>query len=181
MSSRPSATAQRSSAPDQRGPAEPGHKVQIMILASNLPGKSCGPSPERPGGYHNIHVGIQRRGQRDELLGLTPADASAAKWQFEGTLTSRGGTWDLRGPCIQGPPDGRFIYISWVTREVDGACRLFRRAKLRLGEIPEAVLGQAAASGTLVARLDLTDSKGNPVCAAVRGPGIRWSSTESAS
>jgi hypothetical protein len=32
--------------------------VQIRIEASDLPGNSCGPSPDCPGGYHNIHVGV---------------------------------------------------------------------------------------------------------------------------
>jgi hypothetical protein len=37
------------------------------------------------------------------------------------------------------------------------------------------VIGAAVASGTLVARLGLTDVKGNPVCARVRPPAVEWS------
>ena len=45
-------------------------KMQIRIEASDFPGISCGPSPDSPEGYRNIHVGVQRRQRRDELLGL---------------------------------------------------------------------------------------------------------------
>jgi hypothetical protein len=41
--------------------------VQIRIEGTDLPGASCGPSPDPPGGYHNIHVAVQRRHRRVEL------------------------------------------------------------------------------------------------------------------
>ena len=42
--------------------------MRIRIDATDFPGDSCGPSPDSPGGYHNIHVGIQPRNRRHELL-----------------------------------------------------------------------------------------------------------------
>jgi Family of unknown function (DUF5990) len=82
---------------------------------------------------------------------------------------------DLTGPYIQGPPGGRFIYLSWGT--VDDAKRftLFRRAKLWFDGIPPGVIESALDLGLLVGRLGLTDRKGNPLCAAVRPPAIEWS------
>jgi hypothetical protein len=47
--------------------------MQIRIEGTDLPGRSCGPSADAPDGYRNIHVGVQRRGKSDELLGLTRA------------------------------------------------------------------------------------------------------------
>jgi hypothetical protein len=148
--------------------------VQIRIEGSDLPGRSCGPSPDSPGGYHNIHVAVQRRNKRDELLGLVPADAPTATWSLDCTTTRSTTGVDIRGPYIQGPPGGRFIYLSWGT--VDGAERftLFRRAKLWLDAIPPPVLDEAVQRGLLVGRLGLTDHKGNPTCAAVRPPLIEW-------
>src|SRR5437764_9638594 len=58
-------------------------RVQIVIEARDLPGHSCGPSPERPNGHHNVHVGVQRRNRPDELDGLTPGDAPAARWVLD--------------------------------------------------------------------------------------------------
>ena len=43
---------------------------------------------------------------------------------------------------------------------------------------PADVLAAAAASGTLVATLGLTDAKGNPLCARVKPPQIEWSASE---
>src|SRR5208282_288471 len=118
--------------------------MQIRIEGTDLPGRSCGPSPDVPGGYHNIHVGVQRRGKRDELLGLTPGDAPAATWTLEcrlgGAAATGSGTPDVKGPYIQGPPGGRFIYLNWVTVDDAGNLRLFRRAKLWIDGVPPAVL-----------------------------------------
>ena len=87
---------------------------------------------------------------------------------------SSGGV-DLKGPYIQGPPGGRFIYLSWGTIDDDKRFTLFRRAKLWLDAIPPSVIEGALVSGLLVGRLGLTDRKGNPLCAAVRPPLIEWS------
>jgi uncharacterized protein DUF5990 len=122
-----------------------------------------------------VHVAVQRRGRRDELLGLAPGDAPSATWTLDCTaVTSPAGT-DLNGRYIQGPPGGRFIYLSRGTVDDQQVFTLFRRAKLWLDAIPPDVLGQAISQGLLVGRLRLTDAKGRPLCAAVRPPTIEWS------
>jgi hypothetical protein len=156
--------------------------VRIRIEAVDLPGSSCCPSPDRPDGYYNVHVGVQRRNKRDELLGIVPGDAPAATWILDcHALPSPDGSTDLRGPYIQGSPGGRFIYLSWGTVDDAGGFTLFRRAKLLLDAVPSEVLAAAGDQGVLVARLGLTDAKGNPLCAAVRPPLIEWSAGDDAS
>jgi hypothetical protein len=141
----------------------------IRIEGTRLPGASCGPSPQRPGGHHGIHVGLQRRNKPGELLGVIPGDAPAAMWTLEAMATpSPDGTTDLKGPYIQGPLGERFIYLNWGTVDRPGEFALFRRAKLWLNAVPADVLSSAAESGALVGRLGLTDVKGNPLCASVR-------------
>jgi Family of unknown function (DUF5990) len=149
--------------------------VRIRIEASDLPGLSCGPSPDSPGGYQNIHVGVQRRARPGELLGLAPGDAPSATWTVDCTAAPIPGGTDLKGRYVQGPPGGRLIYLSWGTVDETGAFTLFRRAKLWLGAVPADVLDQALDRGVLVGRLGLTDPKGNPRCASVRPPVIEWS------
>jgi hypothetical protein len=155
--------------------------MQIRIEGTNLPGRSCGPSRDVPGGYHNIHVGVQRRAKPSELLGLTPGDAPAATWTIECQLGTEADTdgriADVRGPYIQGPPGGRFIYLNWVTVDDGGNLSLFRRAKLWIDGVPPAVLDEAARTGLLIGRLGLTDDKGNPTCTAGRPPTIEWSAS----
>ena len=85
---------------------------------------------------------------------------------------------DLKGPYIQGPPGGRFIYLSWGTVDDAAGFTLFRRAKLWLDAVPAGVLDQAMDRGVLVGPLGLTDPKGNPLCAAVRPPVIEWSAAK---
>ena len=82
--------------------------MHIRIEGVDLPGRSCGPSHDVPDGYRNIHVGIQRRGKRDELLGLTPGDAAAARWTFECQLSGArdpdGVAADVKGPIFKARP-----------------------------------------------------------------------------
>jgi hypothetical protein len=148
--------------------------VLIRIEGSDLPGRSCGPSPDFPG-HDNVHVGVQRRNKRDELLDLIPGDAPSATWTFDCTALRTPAGVDINGRYIQGPAGGRFIYLSWGTVDGDESFMLFRRAKLWLDAIPPAVLDRAMERGLLVGRLGLSDQKGNPLCAAVRPPLIEWS------
>ena len=148
--------------------------MQIRVEGTDLPGRSCGMSRDFPG-YDNIHVAVQRRAKPSELLGLTPGDAPAAQWTIDCQVTDTPAGPDVKGPYIQGPPGGRFIYLNWVTGDDAGNFRLFRRAKLWLDGVPPAVLTEAARTGLLVGRLGLTDPKGNPTCTAGRPPTIEWS------
>jgi hypothetical protein len=150
--------------------------VRITITGTSLPGRSCGPGPQRPDGHGNVHVAVQRRGRPAELLGLVPGDAPEASWTLDATVTrTAAGGIDLRGPYIQGPPGGRFIYLSWGTVDQPGRFDMFRRAKLWLEAVPPPVLAAAADRGVLAGRLGLTDEKGYPRCASVRPPLIDWS------
>jgi hypothetical protein len=145
----------------------------IRIEAHDLPGRSCGPSPDRPGGRHGIEVGVQRKDKPDELLGQVSADVELVVWELEATpVTSR--LADYRGPYISGLPGCRFIYLSWGVVEEPGSFEMFRRAKIMLDGVPVDVMEAAQESGVLVGRLGLTDPKGNPTCAAVRPPLIKW-------
>jgi Family of unknown function (DUF5990) len=148
--------------------------VRIRIEGRDLPGASCGPGPDFPGGHPNIHVAVQRRAKPAELFGLVRGDAPEAVWTLECEDVDRDGAVDVQGPYIQGPPGGRFIYLNWGVVDDEGTFRMFRRAKLLLEAVPADVLAQARRSGTLVATLGLTDEKGNPSCAALRPPLVEW-------
>ena len=149
----------------------------IRVEGSELPGRTCGPGPDYPGGHHNIHVAVQGRKGQQDLCGLVPADTPVAVWDLACVVTSLAPPVDLKGPQIQGTAGRRFIYLSWGV--VDGSDRftMFRRAKLWLDAVPTAVMAEACDRGLLVGRLGLTDDKGHPLCASVRPPRIEWSST----
>ncbi|GAA1221943.1 hypothetical protein GCM10009665_10140 [Kitasatospora nipponensis] len=148
--------------------------MQIRIDAFDLPGRTCATGPGFPG-YTDIHVAVQRRDRREELLDPQPGDAATATWTLDCTAAPTNSGTDLKGPYIQGRPGDRFIYLSWGTLDTAGTFTLFRRAKLMLDAIAPATVDAARQSGTLLGRLRLTDAKGHPLCAAVRPPLIEWS------
>jgi Family of unknown function (DUF5990) len=149
--------------------------VLIRIEGRDLPGRSFDLSAGMAESYPNVHVGVQRRGRPSELLGLVRGDAAAATWVIDGTAVPRDDGLDIKGRFIQGPPGGRFIYLSWGTVDEEGGFAMFRRAKLWLEAVPPDVGAAAVEHGVLVGRLGLTDRKGNPLCASVRPPAIEWS------
>jgi hypothetical protein len=120
--------------------------VLIRIEGFDLPGRSCGPSPERPEGHHNIHVAVQGRKGQGDLLGLVPADAVEAVWNLACSVASPPPEADLGGPHIHGSPGKRFLYLSWGVVDAAGVFTMFRRAKLWLDAVPKTVMTAACAS-----------------------------------
>jgi hypothetical protein len=149
--------------------------VLIRIEGSELPGLSCGPSPDTPEGHQNVHVAVQGRKGQQDLVGLVAGDVRSARWELDCEIVSPPPGADLRGPQIQGGPGRRFIYLSWGVVDAAGSFTMFRRAKLWLDAVPDEVVTAAIAANSLVGRLGLTDDKGRPLCASVRPPRIEWS------
>ncbi|MBA3905965.1 MAG: monooxygenase [Pseudonocardiales bacterium] len=147
----------------------------IRIEGHDLPGRTFGPSPS----YPNVHVGVQRRARPNELLGLVRGDAPSATWVIDGKAAPRDDGLDITGPFIQGPPGGRFIYLSWGAVDEAGGFTMFRRAKLWLEAVPIEVGAAAVDQGVLIGRVGLSDQKGGPLCASVRPPVIEWSAAAS--
>ncbi|HEY8694870.1 MAG TPA: DUF5990 family protein, partial [Chloroflexota bacterium] len=71
---------------------------------------------------------------------FTLSTDSGASWTLDCTVERSAAAADLKGPHIQGPPGGRFIYLSWGTIDDAGNFTLFRRAKLWLDAVPLAVI-----------------------------------------
>jgi Family of unknown function (DUF5990) len=149
--------------------------VAIEIRGTDLPGRRCDPEP---GGhpYEDIHVGLARGTETVELM---PGDAPSVRWRFE-TEVREGddGTFDFRGPFVQGRRGERSLGLRWVTLE-DDELTVFRAAKFRLWELDPTLIRRACSTGRLVATVSLTDDEGYPRCATVRPPHVSWSATAS--
>jgi len=128
--------------------------MRIRIEGHHLPGR-------HPGPHRDVQVGIQVRKDPSDLVW---ADVTEAVWTVEVTESYGSDVRDFHGPAVQGRHGERFIYLTWL--EGPGA-EMFRRAKLMLGDAPEAE--------EVVARVDLTDELGLPRCARLRPPVIEWS------
>jgi uncharacterized protein DUF5990/uncharacterized protein DUF5655 len=175
--------------PPRRRPAprprpEPRPLV-VVIEGYDLPGRSCRPGPDGTG-YHNVHVALpskvkdrpgltvpDRRWQAAEAV---PGDAGSARWEVEVTIRRGDDGIDFGGPFVSGDRTDRNLGLAWGEVPGDGTFRLFRGAKVRLVDVDPGIVEDAMRPGhRLVARIRLTDAKGNPVCARVRPPNIAWS------
>ena len=176
-----------------RPPARPKPVLGLMtvvIEGTELPGLTCQPEPD--GLLHrNIHVALATtargiaEGQSWLNVPLKPGpalepfrgDAKQVRWEV--TVTVRGSAddgYDFTGPSVGGDRTDRYLGLVWGDVPGDGTLQMFRGAKLRLVDVPPDLFTQAMRPGhRLVARVRLTDDRGNPVCARLRPSHLTWS------
>jgi Family of unknown function (DUF5990)/Domain of unknown function (DUF5655) len=164
--------------------------MTVVIEGSELPGLTCQPEPD--GTVHsNIHVALATtaRGIAEGQSWLTvplkpglavepfPGDAEEARWEVTVTVRgSAGDGYDFTGPSVGGDRTDRHLALVWGDVPGDGTLQLFRGAKLRLIDVPPDLITDAMRPGRrLVARVRLTDDRGNPVCARLRRSHLAWS------
>ena len=159
--------------------------VTVVIEGSELPGRTCRPEPGGAG-HANVHVALG--GQSADRPSLTmsnkpgmaiepvPGDAPAACWKMPVTVRRDEDGFDFGGPYVRGVRDDRHLGLIWGDLLADGTLQVFRGAKLRLVDVDPGLIEQATRPGrTLVARIRLTDARGNPICARVHPPYLTWS------
>jgi hypothetical protein len=109
-----------------------------------------------------------------------PGDAKEARWEV--TVTVRGSAddgYDFTGPFVGGDRTDRNLGLVWGDVPGDGTLQMFRGAKLRVVDVPPDLITEAMRPGhRLVARVRLTDDKGNPVCARPRPSHLTWSAEQ---
>ena len=110
--------------------------------------------------------------QRGRAELLPPREAGTGEIRFDFVLRvspGPGGEPRFLGPCAQGPPAGRFIYVNSGKRAGQADSGWDRRAKVKLSgigwEAVERVL--AAPAARLEARIEGTGRDGGPACASV--------------
>jgi hypothetical protein len=164
--------------------------LNVVIEGTELPGLTCQPEPD--GTVHrNIHVALSTRARgiaegqprltvphRPGLAaGPFPGDAGETRWEV--TVTVRGSAddgYDFTGPSVGGDRTDRNLGLVWGEVPGDGTLKMFRGAKLRLADVPPDLITDAMRPGhRLVARVRLTDDKGNPVCARLHPSHLTWS------
>jgi Family of unknown function (DUF5990)/Domain of unknown function (DUF5655) len=174
--------------PPRRPARRPGAMVgtmTVVIEGSELPGRSCRPEPGGRG-HQNVHVALGgRSADRPALLvpgrpGMAiepvPGDAPEARWEMPVTVRRDDDGFDFGGPFVRGVRDDRHLGLIWGDLAGDGTLQLFRGAKLRLVDVDPGLIEQALRPGhKLVARIRLTDARGNPICARVHPPYLIWS------
>jgi Family of unknown function (DUF5990)/Domain of unknown function (DUF5655) len=172
----------------RRPPRRPGAVVgtmTVVIEGSELPGRTCRPEPDGRG-HENVHVALGGRSEDRPALTMpgrpgmaiepVPGDAPAARWEMPVTVRRDDDGYDFAGPYVRGVRDDRHLGLIWGDLPGDGTLRVFRGAKLRLVDVDPGLIEQALRPGhKLIARIRLTDARGNPICARVHPPYLTWS------
>jgi hypothetical protein len=176
--------------PPRRAPRRRGREagtMTVVIEGSELPGRTCRPEPD--GRRHeNVHVALGGRstdrpaltvpGRPQMAIEPVPGDAPSARWRLPVTVRRDDDGFDFAGPFVRGVRDDRHLGLIWGDLAGDGTLELFRGAKLRLVDVDPGLIEQALRPGhKLVARIRLTDPRGNPICARVHPPYLTWSVT----
>jgi hypothetical protein len=167
-----------------RRPAAVLGQLTVVIEGYDLPGLSCRPGPDGTG-YHNVHVALSgKSADRPALvvpgtplpaLEPVPGDAESAHWEVPVTVRRGPDGFDFSGPFVRGDRTDRHLGLVWGEVPGDGTLLLFRGAKLRLVDVDPRVIEEAMRPGhRLLARIRLTDARGNPVCARVHPPALAW-------
>lgn len=148
--------------------------VTLSVVCWNLPGIRFSDSrhpeaePRSP-----VFLGLQKG---KEVIGQVRADAETARFTPELRVRRRAdGRPDFLGPFAHGPAGDRFLYLSWGVQQPGGDLEMFRRLKVRLGHLDWSVLEDAARKEKRIeVRLDMTDDRGEPLCATPPSWHIEW-------
>ena len=148
--------------------------LKIKVICEDLPGTefSCTSAGEAFT-YKPVHIGIQRG---NEVIEAVPANHKRVVFEPEFRVSPMpDGKTNFLGPYAKGTPGERFFYLSWVVKDEKGRLTMFRRAKIHLNHLLWSQVEEAIASGRqLSVTLSMTDKRGEPRCASLRGDGVRW-------
>ena len=170
-----------------RRPGAVAGTMTVVIEGSELPGRTCRPEPDGQG-HQDIYVALGGRSEDRPALTMSnkpgmaiepvPGDAPAARWEMPVTVRRDEDGFDYGGPFVRGVRDDRHLGLIWGDLQGGDTLQVFRGAKLRLVDVDPGLIEQALRPGhTLVARIRLTDARGNPICARVHPPYLTWSVT----
>ena len=164
-----------------RRPGPAVGRLTVVIEGSDLPGLAWCPGPDGPV-YQNVHVALHGHDRdrsflpmpgRGGWLAIEPvaADAPSARWEMPVTVRKGDAGPDFGGPFVRGDRTDRHIALAWGDVPGDGTLRLFRACKFGFAGVDSGLVEEALRPGRrLVARVRLTDARGNPGCA-----GLAWS------
>jgi hypothetical protein len=115
-------------------------------------------------------IALQRGASgKAELVGPVSASPEAFVFEFAVTVNGAGanGGPRLLGACVQGPPDGRFVYLNSGAYAGWPGATGGRRAKVPLGGLSWALIEALPAGGRLEAHIAGTARDGGVACASV--------------
>jgi len=119
---------------------------------------------------HGVPLCLQQG--KDDLVPPSVSSGEQVSFDFSVNIANdrTAGPPNFRGPAVQGPPTGRFIYINAGTYAGQAESCWSRRAKVTLAAITWELIEEALSkSGAMLeARIAGTAGDGGPACATVR-------------
>jgi uncharacterized protein DUF5990 len=118
-----------------------------------------------------VDYGLQKG--RGSLFGTVQIQRSVGhdlQFEFSAQARASGSAADFRGPFIQGPAGGRFVYIDIGTFAGQPDAPWSRRLKIPLAGITSDMIRRASGAGgaVLEACVPGTGRDGSPTCASVK-------------
>ncbi len=125
-----------------------------------------------------VAIALQRGGAgKAELVPAAAASPAAITFEFETVVEGAlpDGRPRFLGPCVQGPPDARFVYLCVGQLAGQPGSPWTRRVKVPLGGLSWCLIGTLCPGARLEARIAGRARDGGPACASVPllGPGWR--------
>ena len=115
----------------------------------------------------DVTFAVQRG--KDELVSQLRSTGADVAFDVTIGIVQSDGQTDFRGPFVQGPRGGRFVYVNSGTLAGDAAAGWTRRAKIALGGISAELIAalDAKPKHVLRARIAGTAKDGKPAAASV--------------
>jgi uncharacterized protein DUF5990 len=118
-----------------------------------------------------VDYGLQKgRGSLFETVQTQRSDGNDLQFEFIAQARASGSAVDFRGPFIQGPADGRFVYIDIGTFAGQTDTPWSRRLKIPLTGITPHMIRRTSGAGRAVLQACVpgTGRDGSPACASVK-------------
>jgi hypothetical protein len=113
-----------------------------------------------------------QQGKAGKATLVSPSSRSADAVVFDLEVTVDGRLADgrprLLGPCVQGPPEARFVYLPLGRYAGQAASEWAGRVKVPLGDIDWDQIEALAPGARLAARIPGRSPKGGPALASMR-------------
>lgn len=116
-----------------------------------------------------VDYGLQKgRGSIYETVQTQRSDGGDLRFEFDAEVRASGAAMDFRGPFVQGPAGGRFVYLDIGTYAGQTGTPWGRRLKVPLAGITPEMIRRAVRGGVLEASVAGTGRDGTPACASIK-------------
>jgi hypothetical protein len=117
-----------------------------------------------------VDYGLQKgKGSVNEIVQTQRSTGGDLEFEFTAESRVSGTAADFRGPFVQGPAGGRFVYIGIGTYAGQTGTPWSRRLKVPLTSVSADMIRRASRPGSLLeAFVPGTGGDGTPACASVK-------------